>query len=147
MQQNEIFPRGIEVVVGPFIINARHQILLFTSPKWKNEWLVPGGHVEVGESLEDAVRREAKEEIGVEIEVLDLLGVGESLTYPPEFKRNAHFVYIDYIAKLKSDCFIFNDEISDYKWFELDEALSNPSVKESCRKGIRKLKAWLKQNS
>lgn len=143
MTDNPTYPKGIEVAVGPFIINEKKQLLLFRSPKWKDEWLVPGGHVEVGESLQDAVVRETMEELGVEIEVIDLFNVGESFVSPPEFKRNAHFIFIDFIAKLKSDNFIFNDEISDYKWFDLDEAIQNPEVKDTCRLAIKKLKVWL----
>lgn len=137
------YPKGIEVAVGPFIINEKQQLLLFRSPKWKDEWLVPCGHVEVGEKLQDAVVRETMEEIGVEIEVIDLFNVGESFVSPPEFKRNAHFIFIDFVAKLKSDNFIFNDEISDCKWFDLDEAIQNPEVKDTCRRAIIKLQAWL----
>lgn len=143
MTDNPTYPKGIEVAVGPFIINEKQQLLLFRSPKWKDEWLVPGGHVEVGESLQDAVVRETMEELGVEIEVIDLFNVGESFVSPPEFKRNAHFVFIDFVAKLKSDNFTFNDEISDYKWFDLDEAIQNPEVKDTCRRAIKKLKVWL----
>ena len=65
--ENNNYPRGIEVIVGPFIINDTQELLLMTSPKWNNEWIVPGGHVEPGELLENAVVRETREELGVDI--------------------------------------------------------------------------------
>lgn len=141
------YPLGIEVAVGPFILDENNRLFMVTSPKWKNEWIVPGGHVEPGEKLEDAVRRETLEEIGADIEVLDLFNVGESFASPPEFKRNAHFVFIDFVARLLSTDFKFNDEISGYRWFDLDEAAQSPEVKPSCRKGAAKLKKWLEKNS
>lgn len=137
------YPKGIEVIVGPFILNDKNELLLFTSPKWKNEWIVPGGHVEPGETLEDAVLRETKEEIGVDIEIVELFNISQNFVSPPEFKRNAHFIFIDFIAKLKSDQFVFNDEISEYKWFGLDEAASSSCVKKSCKKAAAKIKIWL----
>lgn len=144
MENNpEKYPRGIEVAVGPFILNDKNQLLLFTSPKWKNEWIVPGGHVEPGETLENAVIRETKEEIGADIEIIELFNISESFVSPPEFKRHAHFIFIDFVAKLKNDKFVFNDEISEYKWFSLDEVISSSEVKQSCRNAARKLKTWL----
>lgn len=145
MENNsEKYPRGIEVAVGPFIINDKDQLLLFTSPKWQNEWIVPGGHVEPGETLEEAVKRETLEEIGVEIEIIELFNISQSFVAPPEFKRHAHFLFIDFIAKLKSDKFVFNDEISEYNWFNLDDVISSSQVKQSCRDAAKKLKIWLK---
>lgn len=144
MENNsEKYPRGIEVAVGPFILNDRDELLLFTSPKWKNEWIVPGGHVEPGETLENAVIRETKEEIGVDIEIIEQFNIGQSFVSPPEFKRNAHFLFIDFVARLKSGKFVFNDEISDCKWWPLDEVISSPNVKKTCRAAAEKLKVWL----
>lgn len=147
MENKEIkYPRGVEVIVGPFIINEKKEVLLCTSPKWKDVWMVCGGHVEPGETLENAVKRETKEELGVDIEIIDYLGVGEGFTSPPEFKRNAHMIFINFIAKLKTDTFNFNNEISECKWFTIDEALNSPKTKLSCRNAIENLQKWLLLN-
>lgn len=141
--ENNNYPKGIEVIVGPFIINDKQELLLMTSPKWHNEWIIPGGHVEPGELLENAVVRETKEELGVDIEVIDLFNISQNFVSPPEFKRNAHFLFIDFVAKLKNTNFTFNEEVSEIKWFSLDDAISSPTVKATCREGAKKLKAWL----
>ena len=44
------FPRGVELVCG-VIIRKGEKILLAKSPKWRNKWVFPGGHIEPGESI------------------------------------------------------------------------------------------------
>lgn len=140
------YPRGIEVVSGPFIINEQNQLLLCHSPKW-GVWIVPGGHVEPGETAKAACIRETKEELGLDIEIVDLLNVTEGFTEPPVFKRNAHFIFFNFIARLKSDNPRFNEEISEIKWFDLDEVLNGSDVKISCKEGAKLLKEWLLNHS
>lgn len=139
------YPRGIEVVSGPFIINEQNQLLLCHSPKW-GVWIVPGGHVEPGETSKAACIRETKEELGLDIEIIDLLNVSEGFAEPPVFKRNAHFIFFNYIAKLKNDKTCFNEEISEIRWFDLDEVQRAPEVKASCKEGAALLKEWLRKH-
>lgn len=146
MSQENEFPRGIEVVSGPFIINEQHRLLLNRSPKW-NCWIVPGGHVNPGETSKDAAIRETKEELGVDIEIIDLLNVSEGIATPPTFKRNAHFIFFNYVAKLKSGEMHFNEEISEARWFDLEEVIDNPEIKASCQEGALLLREWLKTHS
>lgn len=147
-KENELqYPRGVEVIVGPFIVNEKHELLMMTSPKWKDIWIVPGGHIEPGETMEQALLRETKEEIGVEIEVLGLFNVSEGFTSPPEFKRNAHFIFMNFAARLKSDNFQVNEEVSELRWFPIDEVIASERVKFSCREGVKELKRWLKEKT
>lgn len=145
-ENKQKFPKGIEVIVGPYIINEKNQVLLFQSPKWVDQWVVCGGHIEIGESIKEATKRETLEEIGVEIEVLDIINIGEMIVSKPEFKRNAHFIFIDSIAKLKSENFKFNQEISACKWFDIDSAEKDETIKKSCRNVMTKIIEWLKTN-
>ena len=62
---NQIYP---EPTVGALVLNNQNKILLVKSHKWiNNRYSVPGGHVEIGESLSTAIIREVKEETGLEI--------------------------------------------------------------------------------
>ena len=54
---DQIFP---EPTVGAFIFNTKGELLLLESHKWPGRYVVPGGHVELGERLEQALAREAQ---------------------------------------------------------------------------------------
>lgn len=92
----------IGVGVGALIQNERGEILLaLRSQQAKNErglWEIPGGAVEFGETLERALKREIREEIGVEIEVLDLLHVCDHIL-PAEHQ---HWVSPTFICRIIS---------------------------------------------
>lgn len=82
---------------------------------------LPGGHVEFGETLEDGLRREFREEFGVDIEIGDPF---YAFTY---INDGAHVVEIDYLAKLKDSNQVINinpEDHSEYRWVskkEVDE--------------------------
>jgi len=63
----QVFP---EPTVGALIVDQQGKILLARSHKWFDKYTLPGGHIEVGESMADAVRREVKEEVGLDVEVV-----------------------------------------------------------------------------
>ena len=67
--------------VGAVIYNDEMKIFLMTSPKW-NCWVIPGGRIEDGESEEEALHREIKEELNINI--TNLVKVGEQMKEPSE---------------------------------------------------------------
>lgn len=141
------YPRGIEIIVGTYIINNKNEVLLFQSPKWNNEWTISGGHIEIGETIEEATKREVKEETNLDIELIDTLEVGNFFIHPPKFKRDAHFIYIDSIAKILSgELKLDMVEITDAKWFNINDALKLEKISPSCKKGLEKLQIWFKKN-
>lgn len=122
---NEKYPRGIEVTAGIIPINDNGEILVCFSPKW-DKLGFPGGHVDTGEKMEDACIREAKEEMGVDIEVIRLLTAKEYFLEPPTFKRNAHFVCFDFLVKIKpgQEIKVDHNEITEFKWVSLEDAIN-----------------------
>ena len=104
-------------------------ILLAKSPKWNAGWLVPGGHLEWGEKLEEAVVREVKEETNLSVTDVEFLYIAENVLSPHSPKPK-HFVFIDYCCKCTSKDVKLNEELSEYNWFAPQQALSLPMTDE-----------------
>ncbi len=64
-------------------------------------WSIPGGAVEVGETVERAVKREIEEETGLQVEVLDLVAVFERIQPDPQGKILYHYVVLDYLCRVR----------------------------------------------
>ena len=112
-----------EPTVGCFILNREGKVLVVNSPKW-NRPTIPGGHIEVGETAEQAAVREAREEVGIDVRPMRLLKVQEAI-FPNGFKWKKHFIFFDYLCeagdeKVKVD----GDEITSYEWMEPREAMN-----------------------
>jgi len=108
-----VFP---EPTVGALIVNQQGKILLARSHKWFDKYTLPGGHIEVGESMADAVRREVKEEVGLDVEVVEMLLAQEAI-FAPEFYKKKHFIFIDFYCKSKDQQVkLDQNEIQDYTW-------------------------------
>jgi len=117
-----------EVVVGIFLKNKSGQIALFKSRKWKGIWTNIGGHVEYGEKLLQAVKREAREEAGVELKDIQFICHGE-LINNPNFFRNTHLIYFHFLGSVDTnELKIDNDEISEYRWFDIDQILKLKNI-------------------
>ncbi len=111
-----------EPTVGALIVNKKGKILLVRSHKWVNRKLtVPGGHIELGESVKDALIREVKEETGLEVIPSKLLMVQEAI-YSDEFFKKKHFIFLDYLCKALSDkVSLDQNELQEYDWYEETE--------------------------
>lgn len=111
-----------EPTVGILIFNQKNEILLLDSHKWPGSYVVPGGHVELGERLEEAAVREAKEETGLDIYDLDFI-LFQQFIYDPAFWKQHHYIFFDFAAKTKDTEVTLNDEAEKYIWIELNKSL------------------------
>lgn len=114
-----------EPTVGAFIFNAQGELLLLRSHKWPDQYVVPGGHVELGETLQAALKREAKEETGLDVYDLEFINFQEFI-YDPSFWKPRHFIFFDYACKSDSLDVQINDEAESYAWFPVEAALGLP---------------------
>ena len=118
----QIFP---EPTVGIFIFNQTGELLLLKSHKWPGKYVVPGGHVELGERIEDTAIREAKEETGLDIYDLEFINFQEFI-YDPSFWKPRHFIFFDYACKTESTEVQLNDEAEEHVWVRLEAATHLP---------------------
>jgi len=94
------YPEHPLVGVGAVVVrDDRHVLLVRRShPPRRGEWSLPGGLVELGEPLVDAVRREVLEECGIQVRVGPLLGVFEPVVRDEAGRVRFHYVVLDYLA-------------------------------------------------
>lgn len=68
-------------------------------PPAYGEWSLPGGAVEPGETLEEAVVREVEEEIGLNVEVVELVAVLDRIFWDKEGQVQYHYVLVDFLCR------------------------------------------------
>jgi 8-oxo-dGTP diphosphatase len=90
----------------------------------KGLWTLPGGRVEVGETLVAAVRREVLEETALDIDVIGLAGYRESILPQAVGDRGRHFVILPFAARWVSGSVVLNDELDDCRWMAIDAVAS-----------------------
>lgn len=110
----------IGVGCGAVIVNEKNELLLQLRNKApeKEYWSIPGGKLELFETFEEAVKREVKEEIGVEVQVIDLLGICDHIIKNEE----RHWVSPSFLCKIvRGEPQIMEPtKHLDMKWFPLD---------------------------
>jgi 8-oxo-dGTP diphosphatase len=124
MRENNLsFPRGIEVAVGTFVYRADGKFILIKSPKWGDQWIPAGGHVDPGESFVDAAVRETKEELGLDVTFERVINVAESIN-SSMFNRPAHFIFIHCVLYASQAVPLALDphEVTDTIWLSPAEA-------------------------
>jgi len=120
--REQIYP---EPTVGILIFNRKGELLLLLSHKWPGRYVVPGGHVELGERMEQAVIREAEEETGLAVQSPKFL-CWQEFIYDSSFWKRRHFLFFDYTCQAKSTEVRLNDEAEDYLWIYPGKALELP---------------------
>jgi len=82
----------------------------------KGEWNIPGGLVEVGETLLDAVVREVREETGLEVEVQTLLTVSDRIIRDNAGSVQYHYVLLDYLCRVLGGTLNPGSDAADARW-------------------------------
>jgi ADP-ribose pyrophosphatase YjhB (NUDIX family) len=110
------YPR---VTAGVFLVKGDKVLLVKPNRGMaKDKWIAPGGFVEYGENPEETVRREAKEETGINVKDVELLAV-EKARYE---STNYHFVTVFFTGKFEGEPKRKKDEIGEIKWIPVKEA-------------------------
>jgi ADP-ribose pyrophosphatase YjhB (NUDIX family) len=102
--------------VGALIFNGAGEVLMIRTHKWSNLWGIPGGKIKWGEPSEAALRREIKEETGLDVTDIEFVLVQDCI-HSKEFYRDAHFVLLNYTCRSKGRPRVkLNDEARESKW-------------------------------
>lgn len=114
--------RGIMVAVGAVIEDGEGRILLVKHrPErggyWQGRWICPGGRLELGESIEAGIKREVKEETGLEIELTEALVPFERVV-KADGKTQLHVIYIDHKARLRGGELKPGSDVAEAIWVD-----------------------------
>ena len=125
------------VGVGAVIVKDGKAIIIKRAHEpYTGQWSIPGGRVELGEPLAAAVRREMREETGLEVDVGPLIEVFERIQRDEAGVRY-HFVIIDYLCACVGGTLCAGDDAADAVWVTSEE-LDQYDIRESAVAVIRK---------
>lgn len=112
-----IYPSRPLVGVGAVVWDG-YRVLLERrgQPPAQGSWSLPGGLVNVGETTEDAVRREVREECGIEVTVGPVLGIFEPIVRDPDGRVRYHYVVVDYLAYHPGGEVQAGDDAAELAW-------------------------------
>ena len=101
------------------------------------EWSVPGGMLELGETLRDGVRREVLEETGLVVEPGEVLDIFDSIFTDGEGRTQYHYVLIDYLCRPISGEARAGTDVSEVRWVS-ETDLAAMKLRESIEQVVRK---------
>ncbi len=129
-----------EVTTGGLIFNPKGEIFLMKAHKWGNKYVIPGGHVELGEKIVDAFKREIREETGLRVQDIRFIYVLEFI-FGKGIKGKKHFICFVHACKTKDRKVKLDNEGINYIWATPKKALTlpiEPYVKESILKYFKR---------
>ena len=112
-------PRASPIVgVGAVIWNAENQLVLIRRGQEPRlgEWSIPGGKLEWGEGLREALLREVEEETGLGVEIESLIDVVDSITRDPSGAVLRHYVLVDFTARHLAGVLRPGSDAAEARW-------------------------------
>jgi len=133
------FPARPIVGVGAVVLDDHNRVLLAkrAHEPLKGEWSLPGGGVEVGETLEAAIAREVLEETGVAVEFGPVVEVLDRIEHAADGRVEYHFVIIDYVCYASSVALRCGSDAEDAAWVDR-EGLASYRITEKATSVIDK---------
>ncbi|MEJ5375201.1 MAG: NUDIX hydrolase [bacterium] len=118
------YPSGPILAVGAVVLDANRVLLVKRAQQpGKGTWSIPGGVVGLGETLDQALRREILEETGLLVQPLELVGVAERILMEAE-RVQYHYVILDYLCLVQGGALQASSDAEQARWFHLEEIAS-----------------------
>lgn len=95
---------------GPILLVERG------GPPLKGYWSIPGGLVETGETLDQAVRREVLEETGLRVKPVEMFGIFERVMKDARGRVEYHYLLLDYVCKVTGGKLRAGDDVARVEW-------------------------------
>ena len=111
--------------VGALVVNPKAEVLIVRTTKWRGSWGVPGGKLDWGESLQEALLREFREEVALDLQQVRFALLQEAIL-DSQFHVPAHFVLVNYYAFSANTEVVPNEEIVEWAWLPPEQALRYP---------------------
>jgi 8-oxo-dGTP diphosphatase len=119
---NRQYPERPILGVGALIFRGDSVLLVERGKEpLKGYWSLPGGVVEAGETLEQAIRREVREETGLEIEIVEVLEIFERIMRDAEGRAEYHYVLIDYLCRANTGEAEPASDVAQVAWVRREE--------------------------
>ena len=132
------YPERPIIGVGAVVLDGDRVLLVRRANEpLKGEWSLPGGAVEVGETLEAAVAREIREETGLDVRVGPIVEVLDRIRLDAHGRARYHYVLVDYLCHPKGGTMASASDAEAAVWASLDE-LAQYRVAEPTTAVIRK---------
>jgi len=121
------YPNQPLIGVGAIIIEGDKVVLIKRGhAPLIGEWSIPGGVLEVGETMRQGVIREAREETSLLIEPMDLLGVYDRVLRDDRGQVLYHYVLIDFLCRIKGGSLQAAGDADQAQWFNQQELSALP---------------------
>lgn len=112
------YPAHPRVGVGAVVFDPMQRVLLVQrgQPPHQGQWGLPGGMLQLGETLQDALHREIREECQIEIKIVDLISVYEPILRDQEGQVAYHYVVLDYLCHWQKGTLRPGDDVRAAAW-------------------------------
>lgn len=116
------YPKRPVLGVGALIFEDDRVLLVERGREpLKGQWSLPGGAVETGERLEDAVVREVREETGLEVAPTQVAVIFERIIHDADGQSEYHYVLVDFLCGLRGGALCAGDDSNSAAWFPMND--------------------------
>jgi len=120
MTETSLYPSEARVGVGAVVLHEQHVLLVRRArPPQDGVWALPGGKLDLGETLQQAVEREVREETGVQVRAREVVHAFDLVERDLDARVRFHYVVVDLRADYVAGTPAARDDAADARWVAL----------------------------